>query len=124
MYFGPADGDSPASMFGDLADLFEQAAADGTPIRAVGEDPVEFADACLRNYPRGQILSTLLKTDAGPASVNAFDVVTQAADVRESISLTGQYAAVDEILSGRENLALVARLRHLKDPGTIANDLL
>jgi len=55
MYFGPADGDSAASMFEDLADLFEQAAADGTPIRAVvGEDPVEFAEAFLRNYPGGQ----------------------------------------------------------------------
>ena len=64
------------------------------------------------------ILSTLLKADAGTASVNGFDVATQAADVRESISLTGQFAAVDEILSGRENLVLVARLRHLKDPGT------
>jgi ABC-2 type transport system ATP-binding protein len=71
-----------------------------------------------------KILSTLLKADAGTASVNGFDVTTQAADVRESISLTGQFAAVDEILSGRENLVLVARLRHLKDPGAIATDLL
>src|ERR687897_3672051 len=71
-----------------------------------------------------KILSTLLKGDAGAASVNGFDVATQAADVRASISLTGQFAAVDEILSGRENLVLVARLRHLKDPGTIADDLL
>jgi ABC-2 type transport system ATP-binding protein len=71
-----------------------------------------------------KILSTLLKADTGTASVNGFDVATQAADVRESISLTGQFAAVDEILSGRENLVLVARLRHLKDPGTIADDLL
>ena len=70
------------------------------------------------------ILATLLKADAGTASVNGFDVATQAADVRESISLTGQFAAVDEILTGRENLILVARLRHLKDPGTIADDLL
>jgi ABC-2 type transport system ATP-binding protein len=70
------------------------------------------------------ILSTLLKADAGTVSVNGFDVATQAADVRESISLTGQFAAVDEILSGRENLVLVARLRYLKDPGTIADDLL
>jgi ABC-2 type transport system ATP-binding protein len=70
------------------------------------------------------ILSTLLKADAGTASVNGFDVATQAADVRESISLTGQFAAVDEILTGRENLMLIARLRHLKDPGTIADDLL
>jgi ABC-2 type transport system ATP-binding protein len=70
------------------------------------------------------ILSTLLRPDAGAASVNGFDVATQAADVRESISLTGQFAAVDEILSGRENLVLVARLRHLKNAGKIADDLL
>ena len=71
-----------------------------------------------------KILSTLLKADAGTASVNGFDVTTQALAVRGSISLTGQFAAVDEILSGRENLVLVARLRHLKDPGTIADNLL
>jgi ABC-2 type transport system ATP-binding protein len=71
-----------------------------------------------------KILSTLLKADAGTARVNGFDVVTQAAEVRGSISLTGQFAAVDEILTGRENLVLVARLRHRKDPGTIADDLL
>jgi ABC-2 type transport system ATP-binding protein len=71
-----------------------------------------------------RILSTLLKQDAGAASVNGFDVAAQSQDVRESISLTGQFAAVDEILSGRENLVLVARLRHLKNPGTIADDLL
>jgi ABC-type sugar transport system ATPase subunit len=59
------------------------------------------------------ILSTLLRADAGTASVNGFDVAAQAAHVRESISLTGQFAAVDEILTGRENLVLVARLRHL-----------
>jgi ABC-2 type transport system ATP-binding protein len=70
------------------------------------------------------ILSTLLKADAGTVSVNGFDVATQAANVRESFSLTGQFAAVDEILSGRENLVLVAQLRHLKDPGKIADDLL
>ena len=70
------------------------------------------------------ILSTLLKADVGTASVNGFDVATQGADVRESISLTGQFAAVDEILSGRENLVLIAQLRHLKDPDTIADDLL
>ncbi len=71
-----------------------------------------------------KILCTLLKADAGTVSVNGFDVATLAADVRASISLTGQFAAVDEVLSGRENLVLVARLRHLKDPGTIAGDLL
>jgi ABC-2 type transport system ATP-binding protein len=71
-----------------------------------------------------KILSTLLKADAGTASVNGFDVAAQAADVRESISLTGQFAAVDETLTGRENLVLVARLRHLKDAGQFADDLL
>jgi ABC-2 type transport system ATP-binding protein len=71
-----------------------------------------------------KILSTLLKADAGTASVNGFDVATLGADVRRSISLTGQFAAVDEILSGRENLMLVARLRQVKDPGAIADDLL
>ncbi|WP_068161747.1 ABC transporter ATP-binding protein [Rhodococcus phenolicus] len=71
-----------------------------------------------------KILATLLKPDAGTASVDGFEVTTEAANVRESISLTGQFAAVDEILSGRENLALVARLRHLKNPGQIADELL
>ncbi|WIY06596.1 ATP-binding cassette domain-containing protein [Amycolatopsis mongoliensis] len=71
-----------------------------------------------------KILSTLLKADAGTATVNGFDVATQAEQVRGSFSLTGQFAAVDEILSGRENLVLVARLRHLENPGKIADDLL
>ena len=71
-----------------------------------------------------KILSTLLKADGGTGLVNGFDVVTQAAEVRESISLTGQFAAVDEILTGRENLALIATLRHLDAPGRIADDLL
>jgi ABC-2 type transport system ATP-binding protein len=71
-----------------------------------------------------KILSTLLKADAGTATVNGFDAATQPANVRESISLTGQFAAVDETLTGRENLVLVARLRHLKDAGQIAYGLL
>ena len=71
-----------------------------------------------------RILSTLLKADAGTAEVNDCDVAGQPQAVRESISLTGQFAAVDEILTGRENLILVARLRHLEDPGSVADDLL
>jgi ABC-2 type transport system ATP-binding protein len=71
-----------------------------------------------------RILSTLLAADAGSASVNGFDVAARSTQVRESISLTGQFAAVDEILTGRENLVLVARLRHLKNPGAIADALL
>jgi ABC-2 type transport system ATP-binding protein len=71
-----------------------------------------------------KILSTLLKADAGTASVNGFEVARQPAKVREAISLTGQFAAVDDILSGRENLVLVAKLRHVKTPRAIADDLL
>ena len=71
-----------------------------------------------------RILSTLLRADAGSASVAGFDVATEPARVRGAISLTGQFAAVDEILSGRENLVLVARLRHLPDPGSVADELL
>jgi ABC-2 type transport system ATP-binding protein len=71
-----------------------------------------------------RILATLLRPDAGVASVNGFDVTADPARARESFSLTGQFAAVDEILSGRENLVLVARLRHLPDPHAVADDLL
>ena len=71
-----------------------------------------------------KILSTLLTADAGTATVNGFDVATHPAEVRESISLTGQFAAVDEILTGRENLILMARLRRVKDAGQMADDLL
>ncbi|MCL2464882.1 MAG: ATP-binding cassette domain-containing protein [Micrococcales bacterium] len=70
-----------------------------------------------------RILATLLRPDAGTADVNGFDVVRQAPRVRESLSLTGQFTAVDDILTGRENLAMVARLRHLKNPGAIADEL-
>ena len=71
-----------------------------------------------------KILSTLLGADAGTATVRGLDVATHPADVRASISLTGQFAAVDETLTGRENLVLVARLRHLKGVGGIADELL
>ncbi len=70
------------------------------------------------------ILSTLLRADAGTAEVNGHDVARDAPKVRESISLTGQFTAVDDTLTGRENLVLVARLRHLDGPAGIARDLL
>jgi DNA-binding ferritin-like protein (Dps family) len=56
MYAGPGgDGERAAAMFDDLLELFEQSAANGTPIREiVGEDPVEFLEAFVRNYPDGQ----------------------------------------------------------------------
>src|SRR5579862_5904779 len=71
-----------------------------------------------------KILTTLLKPDGGTARVNGFDVVAQPARVRESISLTGQFAAVDEILTGRENLIMIAELRQVKRAGQVADDLL
>ncbi|WP_433599759.1 ATP-binding cassette domain-containing protein [Nocardia sp. CA-135953] len=60
------------------------------------------------------ILSTLTKPDAGRALVAGYDVVREAADVRASIMLTGQYAALDEVLTGRENLVLFGRLMGLR----------
>ena len=71
-----------------------------------------------------KILTTLLKQDGGAATVNGFDIAARPDDVRQSISLTGQFAAVDEILTGRENLVMIARLRHLKDPTRVAQGLL
>jgi ABC-2 type transport system ATP-binding protein len=71
-----------------------------------------------------RILSTLLKPDEGTASVNGFDVAAEPEQVRESISLTGQFAAVDEILTGRENLVMIARLRQVKEPKRVADGLL
>ncbi len=71
-----------------------------------------------------KILTTLLKLDSGTAIVNGFDVTSKPDAVRQSISLTGQFAAVDEILTGRENLIMIARLRHLKNPQQVADDLL
>ena len=62
-----------------------------------------------------RILSTLLKPTAGRASVAGFDVVSHPDDVRRAIGLTGQYAAVDEYLTGRENLRMFGDLYHL-DP--------
>ncbi len=71
-----------------------------------------------------KILTTLLKPDGGTAVVNGFDVVSEPDRVRQSISLTGQFAAVDEILTGRENLIMIARLRHLQNPRQLADNLL
>jgi ABC-2 type transport system ATP-binding protein len=71
-----------------------------------------------------RILSTLLKPDDGTTRVNGFDVLSQSEQVRESISLTGQFAAVDEILTGRENLIMIAKLRRVKSAGKVADDLL
>lgn len=71
-----------------------------------------------------RIVSTLLRADAGRASVAGFTVAARPHQVRASISVTGQFAAVDQVLTGRENLVLVARLRHLPDPRGVADRLL
>ncbi|MGM0216770.1 ABC transporter ATP-binding protein [Enterococcus sp. AZ109] len=60
-----------------------------------------------------KILATLLKPDGGKAVIKDFDVVTQGDEVRQRISLTGQFVAVDEVLTGRENLTLIGRLKGL-----------
>ena len=71
-----------------------------------------------------KILATLLKQDSGNAHVNGFDVLMHPDNVRQSISLTGQFAAVDEILTGRENIMMIAKLRHLTNPKEVVEDLL
>jgi len=60
-----------------------------------------------------RILATLLRPDAGTATVAGRDLLADPAGVRRAISLTGQYAAVDDMLTGEENLRMMARLRHL-----------
>jgi ABC-2 type transport system ATP-binding protein len=70
------------------------------------------------------ILTTLIKADGGTASVAGFDVAEQPSKVREQISLTGQFAAVDDVLTARENLVLMGELRHIADPGQTAANLL
>jgi len=70
------------------------------------------------------ILTTLIPADGGTATVSGFDVTKQPDKVRQSISLTGQFAAVDDILTGRENLQLIADLRHVSNPAQTAADLL
>lgn len=70
------------------------------------------------------ILTTLLSADDGTASVSGFDVATQGRRVRDQISLTGQFAAVDEVLTGRENLLLISELRHIEDLAQTVRELL
>ncbi|MGY5343805.1 ABC transporter ATP-binding protein [Paenibacillus glucanolyticus] len=70
------------------------------------------------------ILSTLMKPDGGEARVSGFDVQRQPDDVRQSISLTGQFAAIDGMLTGRENLIMIAKLRGVSNPDQVADNLL
>lgn len=70
------------------------------------------------------ILTTLLQPDSGTATVAGHDVTNKPAAVRKAISVTGQSVSVDPVLSGRENLVLIARLRHVRDPKAVAADLI
>lgn len=122
----PQPAQEPAIHVQDLAKSYEQLHV----LRGVSFDVAKGSIfALLGSNGAGKttvvnILATLLRSDGGAAAVNGFDVATEAAAVRACISLTGQFAAVDEILNGRENLVLVARLRHQKSPGLIADGLL
>lgn len=70
------------------------------------------------------ILSTLMKPDSGEVRICGFDVQHQADHVRQRISLTGQFAALDGMLTGRENLMMIAKLRGIPKPAQIADNLL
>lgn len=70
------------------------------------------------------ILSTLMKLDDGEINIFDFDVQRQPDYVRQSISLTGQFAALDGMLTGRENLIMIAKLRGVSNPAQVADDLL
>jgi len=70
------------------------------------------------------IMTTLLEADGGNVTVAGFDVAKQSDNVRKSISLTGQFAAVDDVLTARENLVLIGDLRHVEDAKQTAVDLL
>lgn len=71
-----------------------------------------------------KILSTLLKADGGSAVINGFDIASNGDRVRECISLTGQFAAVDEVLTGRENLTLIGQLKRLSNLKRTVNEWL
>ena len=71
-----------------------------------------------------RILATLSRRDGGVATINGHDVAKNTNKVRECISLTGQYAAVDEALTGRENLRLIGKLRHMQNGKARADEML
>lgn len=71
-----------------------------------------------------RILATLQKPDGGDIKVNGYDLSEEEEKIRGCISLTGQFSAIDEILTGRENLELIAKLRHLDNPKKIAEEFL
>src|ERR1700689_3870194 len=83
------------------------AAAEGTVLALLGPNGAGKTTAV-------RILCTLLRPDSGPAEVLGHDVVREPQQVRSAIGLTGQYAAVDDLLSARENLSMIGRLLGLR----------
>lgn len=71
-----------------------------------------------------RIMATLLKADEGSVVINGFDIEKNPGKIKNSISLTGQFAAIDEILTGRENLQMIAKLRHIKNSNKIVEELI
>ena len=71
-----------------------------------------------------RIMATLLKADAGSVVISGFDIEKNPREIRGLISLTGQFAAIDDILTGRENLQMIAKLRHLKNPNQVTDELI
>ena len=94
-----------AKRFGDVRALdgVDLAAREGSILGLLGPNGAGKTTAV-------RILTTLIQPDAGHATVGGYDVVRQAVEVRQLIGLTGQYAAVDELLSGHENLVMIGRL--------------
>jgi ABC-2 type transport system ATP-binding protein len=97
--------------FGDTKALcgLDLAAEEGTVLAVLGPNGAGKTTAV-------RILTTLLEPDAGRAEVAGLDVVTQGGELRSRIGVTGQYAAVDDYLTGFENLEMVGRLYHLPRP--------
>ncbi|MDT2600178.1 ATP-binding cassette domain-containing protein [Enterococcus hulanensis] len=71
-----------------------------------------------------KMMTTLLKPDHGSVKIDNLDISQQALAIQKRFSLTGQFAAVDEVLTGRENLVLIAKLRHLKNYLSKVDELL
>jgi len=113
--------DSVSKSFGDIAALDEVSfeVAPGTVYGLLGPNGAGKTTAV-------RVLTTLLKPDSGRATVAGFDVAGEAPALRGHIGLAGQYAAIDEILSGRENLEMVGRLYRLpkNEAGSRAEELL
>jgi ABC-2 type transport system ATP-binding protein len=106
---GPAiEAEGLRKRYGDTAALdgLDLAVAEGTVAGIIGPNGAGKTTAV-------RILTTLLRADAGRATVAGFDVARQGADVRARIGLVGQSTSVDEVLSGRQNLVMFGRLHHL-----------